>query len=173
MDVAAWWNAAVDFARENETAIEILLFVLGFAESLVFISFFVPASALFLGIAALEGAAGNPFLPILLAGAAGCFAGDMVSFVLGSWMKENLDKRWPFNRNPFWLLRTQALFERRGMSAIYISKFIGPLRPVVPFVAGAMQMRTLPFAIASLGSSLIWSAAFLAPSYYGLKLLHQ
>jgi membrane protein DedA with SNARE-associated domain len=87
MSVQSWWNTAVDFARENEELIEFVLFGLGFAESLVFVSFFVPASALFLAVAALEGAAGNPLFPILLAGSAGCFAGDMVSYFLGRRIK--------------------------------------------------------------------------------------
>lgn len=169
MEQTSWWDSAVEFARTNESLVEILLFALGFAESLVFVSLFVPASALFLAIAALEGAAGNPFLPILLAGAAGCFVGDMVSFVIGGHIKDNVAGCWPFTRNPLWLPRARALFERRGMLAILISKFVGPLRPVIPFVAGAMHMPLVPFILASASSSLIWSAAFLAPSYYGLR----
>lgn len=166
-----WWDWTLDFARQNDALLEIILFALGFAESLVFLSIFVPASALFLAIAAIEGAAGNPFLPILLAGSAGCFAGDLVSFVLGGWLKDDLSDRWPFRRNPIWLARTRSLFERRGILAIFISKFVGPLRPIVPFVAGAMNMPVVPFALASLASSLMWSAAFLAPTYYGIRVL--
>ncbi|MFY0611173.1 MAG: DedA family protein [Hyphomicrobiaceae bacterium] len=171
MSVQAWWNAAIEFARDNERFIEIVLFGLGFAESLVFVSFFVPASALFLAIAALEGAAGNPLLPILFAGAAGCFVGDMVSYFLGRRIKGGTQSHWPFTRHPHWLSATQALFQRRGFSAIFISKFVGPLRPVVPFVAGAMHMSPVPFVGASIASSILWAMAFLIPSYYGIKFL--
>lgn len=171
MQSHSWWNTAVNFARENEQLIELILFALGFAESLVFVSFLVPASALFLGIAALEGAAGNPLLPIILAGAAGCFAGDMLSYFIGSHLKRDIHQVWPFRKNPHWLSRTQSLFERRGIAAIFMSKFIGPLRPVVPFVAGAAQMSWLPFAGASAASSLAWSTTFLVPSYFGISFL--
>ena len=171
MSAHAWWNASVEFARRNEHLIEIILFGLGFAESLVFVSVFVPASALFLAIAALEGAAGNPLLPILMAGAAGCFAGDMVSFFLGRLVKGDIATRWPFTRYPIWLTSTKALFQRRGFSAIFVSKFVGPLRPVVPFVAGATHMRPIPFMIASSTSSVLWAMAFLMPSYFGIMLL--
>jgi membrane protein DedA with SNARE-associated domain len=171
MSVQSWWNTAVDFARENEELIEFVLFGLGFAESLVFVSFYVPASALFLAVAALEGAAGNPLFPILLAGSAGCFAGDMVSYFLGRRIKGDRHTHWPFTRCPHWLSGTQALFQRRGISAIFISKFVGPLRPVVPFVAGAMDMPLGSFAAASITSSMIWAMAFLIQSYYGIKFL--
>jgi undecaprenyl-diphosphatase len=170
MSAHVWWDAAVELTRRNEQLIEIIIFGLGFAESLVFVSFFVPASAFFLAIAALEGAAGNPLLPILLAGAAGCFVGDMVSFFLGRRVKGDVANHWPFTRYPIWLTSTKSLFQRRGISAIFISKFVGPLRPVVPFVAGATHMRSMPFAIASCTSSVIWSMTFLVPSYYGVKL---
>jgi len=170
MSAQKWWDTAVEFVRQNEQLIEVVLFGLGFAESLVFVSFFVPASALFLAIAALEGAAGNPLLPILLAGAAGCFAGDMTSFFLGRLVKGDVANRWPFTKYPTWLASTETLFQRRGTSAIFVSKFVGPLRPVVPFVAGATHMQSMAFALASGMSSLIWSMAFLVPSYYGIKL---
>lgn len=168
---SSWWESVLEFTRQNETLIELAVFALGFAESLVFVSFFIPASALFLGIAALEGAAGNPIVPIVIAGTAGCFAGDMVSFVIGSRLKGNLRETWPFRKNPQWLTCTQDLFERRGIVAIIVSKFIGPLRPVVPFVAGASHMPLAPFAGASAVSSLAWSVSFLLPAYYGVAWL--
>jgi undecaprenyl-diphosphatase len=168
---STWWDAAVQFVRENQQFIEVALFVLGFAESLVFVSFFVPASAFFLAIAALEGAAGNPLLPILIAGAAGCFAGDMTSYLIGHRFKGNIEGHWPFTKYPHWLSDTKALFQRRGVYAIFISKFVGPLRPVVPFVAGAMHMPLASFTGASIFSSTIWSMSFLMPSYYGIMLL--
>ena len=62
MDLDRFANATLEFARQNEALIEVTLFCLGFAESLVITSFFVPASVLFLGIAALHGASGGEFL---------------------------------------------------------------------------------------------------------------
>ena len=73
------WQSVVAFVRENEVTIELVVFFLGFMESLVFVSFFVPASVLFLAFAALQSASEGPFLPILLAGALGLpvFAGGL------------------------------------------------------------------------------------------------
>lgn len=167
------WDALLDFVRRNEALVEVIVFALGFAESLVFVSFFVPASVLFLGIGALQSASHAPFLPLMLAGTAGCLAGDLVSYLLGRYMRENVERVWPFSRHPNLLARSRIMFERRGMSAIFFSKFVGPLRPVVPFVGGAMHMPLLAFTIASAVSSLAWSIVFLAPAYYGVTWLHQ
>jgi undecaprenyl-diphosphatase len=95
----------------------------------------------------------------------------MVSYFLGRRLKGATHTHWPFTKYPHWLTGAQALFERRGFSAIFISKFVGPLRPVVPFVAGAMCMAPAPFTGASIISSILWAMAFLIPSYYGIKVL--
>lgn len=167
------WEALLDFVRANEPLIELIVFVLGFAESLVFVSFFVPASVLFLGIAALQSASDAPLMPLLLAGTAGALIGDIVSYGLGWRVRHNVDRVWPFSANPHLLFRTRKLFESQGAMAIVLSKFVGPLRPLVPFVGGAMHMPFPTFAIASALSSLAWSIAFLAPSYYGVNWLMQ
>jgi undecaprenyl-diphosphatase len=164
-------EALIGFVKRNEALVEVFVFLLGFAESLVFVSFFIPASVLFLGIAALQGASDAPLLPIVLAGAAGALAGDIVSYALGWRVRHNLDKCWPFRSNPDMLARARSMFERRGIYAIVVGKFVGPLRPVVPFVGGAMQMPWAKFTTASAASSLAWSVIFLAPSYYGIKFV--
>ena len=165
------WQHVLDFVRENEVVIEVIVFVLGFAESLVFVSFFVPASVLFLGVAALHAAGDGPFLPLLLAGTAGCLLGDLVSFALGWHVRHDVKNVWPFSRRPELLTRTRILFRRHGSYAIVMSKFIGPFRPVAPMFAGAMHMPWQTFAGASAVSSLLWALAFLAPAYYGIQIL--
>jgi len=171
MDIRSIWDSALDFANRNETLIELFVFGFGFAESFVFLSFIVPASALFLGLGALQGASGAPFLPLLLAGAAGAFLGDLVTFAIGRRYKNDVSKCWPFSKKPGWLAATRLLFARWGISAIIVGKFVGPLRPVLPLAGGAMRMSWASFAIASFASSFIWAGAFLAPAYYGLNWL--
>jgi len=168
---ASVWQDLLAFVNHNEALIEIIVFALGFAESLVLVSFFVPASVLFLAVAALHSAGGGEFLPILLAGAAGCLAGDLVSYAIGRRVRHNVRHTWPFSSRPELLVRTRLMMRRHGIYAIFVTKFIGPLRPLTPMFAGAMSMRIYSFAGASAASSLLWALAFLAPSFYGFKLL--
>lgn len=164
-------ESAIAFVREYEFVIEVVVFALGFAESLVLVSFFVPASVLFLAIAAMHSAGDGPFLSILLAGALGCLAGDLASYMIGWRLRHRVRSVWPFHSRPELLVRTRLLIRRHGMYAIMISKFIGPLRPITPLCAGAAYMPWFSFAVASAVSSLVWALAFLAPTYYGLQLL--
>ena len=90
------WQSIIAFVKENEHLTEIIVFFLGFAESLVLVSFFVPASILFLAVAALHSAGDGPFIPILLAGALGCLVGDLVSYMVGWRMRHQVKTIWPF-----------------------------------------------------------------------------
>ncbi len=165
------WQQIVTFVQDNEALIEVIIFLLGFAESLVLVSFFVPASVLFIAIAALHSAADGPFLPILLAGALGCLAGDIASYMIGWRVRHRVKTIWPFQARPDLLARTRLLVRRHGVYAIVASKFIGPVRPITPLLAGASRMPWCSFAGASTASSLLWALAFLAPTYYGLQLV--
>ena len=163
------WEDLLAFMRNNDELIEVIMFCLAFAESIIFASMFVPSSVIFVAVGALEGAANGPLLAIIIAGALGAFAGDAVSFAIGVRMQDRLYEVWPLNQHPELLTRTKLLFERWGVLAIVASKLLGPLRPVLPMLAGATHMPWKVFMLASLVSSFIWSVLLLAPAYYGLQ----
>ena len=169
MDFPNIVDTTLAFVKEHRGFVEITLFWLGFAESLVITSFFIPASVIFLAIAGLHSAAGGEFLPMVIAGTAGAFLGDIASYWIGRKYKDKLKGYWPFRTNPQLLPKASAFFERWGIMGIVLGKFVGPMRPMIPLVGGAVAMPWLTFGIASAVSSLIWSLVFLAPTFYGLK----
>lgn len=159
------------FVRDNGALIEVVLFVLAFAESIVLFSFFIPASVLFLAIGGLHGASGGVLWPLVLAGAAGAFLGDLVSYAIGWRYRDRLQQMWPFNRHPEWLGNAQRFFDRWGILGVVLAKFVGPMRPLVPTISGAVDMPRGPFVAASVVSSVVWSLVFLVPTYYGVGWL--
>ena len=54
-----------------------------------------------------------------------------------------------------------------------ISKFFGPVRAVIPVVAGMYHMKQLPFQIANITSAFLWSAGVIAPGYFGMQWVQQ
>lgn len=169
MDFSNIVDATLAFVRDHRGFVEVTLFWLGFAESLVITSFFIPASVIFLAIAGLHSAAGGDFLPMVLAGTAGAFLGDIASYLIGWHYKDKVRLHWPFRTNPSLLPKATAFFERWGIMGIVLGKFVGPMRPMIPLVGGVVAMPWLSFGIASAVSSLVWSIVFLAPTFYGLK----
>jgi membrane protein DedA with SNARE-associated domain len=165
--------ATLRFVRDNEAAVEAVLFLLAFGESIVFFSFFIPASLLFLAIGGLHGASGGDLLPLLLAGAAGAFFGDLVSYWIGWRYRDDLQNRWPFRSNPEWLPMARRFFDKWGILGVVAAKFIGPMRPLVPTISGAVSMPWGPFVAASAVSSFVWALVFLVPTFYGVELLKR
>lgn len=163
-------DALLALARDHTELTGIIVFVLGFAESLVLVSLFVPSTVLFLALGAIHSAAGGAFWPIWLAGATGAFLGDCLSFALGRWFKSDVVKVWPMSRYPELIPKGHALFERWGVMSLIGSKFVGGLRPFVPIAAGAMIMPWALFLIGSALSCLLWAGVFLSPGY-GLRLI--
>lgn len=164
------WDTALAVVRDNIAWAPWIVFCLGFAESIAFVSLFVPSTLLFLGIGGLHSAVGGQFVEVWLAGATGAAIGDCISYLAGRHYKNDVGRIWPFTRMPELLPKGHALFERWGFWSIIGGKFIGGLRPFVPVVAGMMDMPWLLFVLGSVVSSLIWAGVFLAPGY-GVALL--
>ena len=163
-------DTMLSLAREHIALAEPLVFALGFAESVVLVSLFVPSTILILGIGGLHHAAGGSFWPVWLAGAAGAFLGDVLSYTLGRYFKADIAGVWPFNSKPEWYVLARTFFARWGIPGIVASKFLGMMRPFVPVVAGAMGMRWPVFLPASAVSCLMWAGVFLSPGY-GIGLI--
>ncbi len=162
---ASIWERVIGFVAENMSLIEPLVFALGFAESIVLVSLFVPSTILFLAIGGLHQAAGGEFVSIWLAGAGGAFLGDILSYALGRYFRADIAGIWPFSRKPQWFVMARGFFQNWGAPGIIVSKFLGMMRPFVPVVAGATHMRWLPFLLASAVSCLVWAGAFLGPGH--------
>ncbi len=154
----------------NMDLVEPIVFAIAFAESIVFVSLFVPSTALLLVIGGLHGAAGGEFWPVWLAGSTGATLGDLISFAFGRRLRQGVRQIWPFSKHPEWYVTARYHVVRWGAAGIIGSKFLGMLRPFVPVVAGAMRMSWSTIIIASPLSALLWAGAFLAPGY-GLKWL--
>lgn len=163
-------EAISKFITEHPHLIEVAVFALGFAESILLLSFFVPATVIFIGVGALLGATGLMLWPIVLAAAAGAFLGDLISYYVGLRYRDEVVRFEPLKSNPDWLIRTRAFVRQWGVYSIVIGKFVGPLRPIVPIVCGISRMPRVRFVLAAAVGSVIWAAAFIMPAYYGLAV---
>lgn len=161
----------LEFVKTHEAWAAPIVFVLAFGESLAFISLLLPATAILFATGGLIGATGIPFWPIWTAAAVGAIMGDWVSYWAGFHYKHRITEMWPLSRNPAMIVRGEAFFRRWGTASIFIGRFFGPLRCVMPLVAGIFAMRQLPFQIANIGSALIWATGILAPGTLGVRWL--
>ncbi len=71
----------------------------------------------------------------------------------------------PFRTHPEWIEKGERFFDKYGLMGIVIGRFVGPIRPVMPLVAGFMQMKPLSFFTINMASALAWAPFYLMPGY--------
>ncbi|RAR64247.1 MULTISPECIES: bifunctional DedA family/phosphatase PAP2 family protein [Halomonadaceae] len=139
--------------------------VISLVESLAVIGLIVPGVVLITAAASLAGHQQLAIPLVLLAAFLGAVAGDALSFALGYTQRERVPRLWPFSRHPEWLAHGARFFQRHGTLSVVFGRFAGPVRPVVPMVAGMMHMRPFTFAWANIGSALVWAPTYVLPGY--------
>lgn len=163
MDLDTLTTMLLDFVRAHQSWAPVIVGVLAFAESVAVVSLLVPSTVLLLGIGALVGASGLEFWPIWLGAAVGAILGDWLSYAIGYRFKHAALRVWPLSRHPGLADRGEQFFSRWGAWGVFLRRFIGPLRAVVPLTAGIFAMPMLLFQTATIASAFVWAFIMLAP----------
>lgn len=156
-------HSLLQFISENAVWAFPVVFIVSFGESFVFLSFAFPGTSVMLAAGVLISGGTLPLWPILGGAIIGAVLGDSVSYWLGLRFGHLTETRWPFTRRPDLLPRGYAFFEKHGVKSVFIGRFLGPLRAVIPLVAGITRMPTMRFWTANILSALIWAPALLLP----------
>ncbi|MFW5824581.1 MAG: bifunctional DedA family/phosphatase PAP2 family protein, partial [Marinobacter sp.] len=149
----------------NPGWVSMAIFATALLESLAVAGILVPGVAMLFAIAALAGKSGIPLTEILVWGAVGAIIGDFLSFWLGRRLRGRLHQVWPFRRHPYMLRRAEGLFARHGGKSVVIGRFVGPVRPFIPLVAGAFNMPRRRFVLVNIASALVWAPVYLVPGF--------
>ncbi len=168
MDLDSFTTPVIDVVRDHQAWAAPIVAVLAFGESLAVLSLLIPATVMLLGIGALLGAAGiglasAEFWIIWAAGAFGAFLGDWLSYEFGRSVGERARTSWPLSRQPELVQRAEAYVARFGVWGVFLGRFFGPLRALVPLVAGMFEMARWSFQGANIASAAVWAFAMLAP----------
>jgi membrane protein DedA with SNARE-associated domain/membrane-associated phospholipid phosphatase len=142
------------------------VFLVSFSESLVLVGLIVPGAVIMFGVGAIVAAGILGLKPVLALAAAGAVAGDGISYWLGRHYQETLRNVWPFRRYPEMLKKGEGFFYRHGGKSVLFGRFVGPLRPVIPVVAGMLGMRPAQFIVVNLLSAIGWAFAYLLPGFF-------
>jgi len=142
------------------------LALIAFAECFALLGIVVPGVVL-LGVAAFAaGAVRLALVPCLLATFFGALAGDGLSYALGRRLHGNIRQSFPFRRNPHWIGDGERFFARHGTWSVAIGRFVGPIRPVIPLIAGVLSMPARRFLAVDLLAGLAWAPAYVLPGYF-------
>lgn len=158
-------DVIVSFIRANEAWAAPIAFLLAFGESLAFVSLILPSSVILLAIGGLIGTSGINLWPVIVAAGVGGSLGYAISYWIGRYFKESVPNIWPFSTHPDMIPTGQQFFERFGAVSVFLGHFFGPVRAVIPVVAGMFNMPQLPFQAANIASAFLWAPGVIAPGY--------
>lgn len=141
----------------------LVVFTIVFLETFAVVGIFIPGAAIMPSIGALIGTSVIPLYPTLIVTfIAGCI-GDNLSYTIGRHFHQRIHAYWPFNRYPHWFKNAKQFMHAHGRKSIFWGRFFGPLRAMLPLLAGMMDMRWKRFFIADTCSSLLWTVFYLMP----------
>jgi len=139
------------------------VFLVALTESLAIVGLMVPGVIMMVGVGALIAAGALEFWPVCLWAIAGAVVGDGLSYWLGRHYRERLTSLWPFTRYPESLAGGVRFFEKYGGKSVAFGRFVGPIRAVIPLVAGMLGMPVGRFLVANILSAIAWAPAYLLP----------
>ena len=151
----------LDFISAHSNWAVVVMFVTSFGESFAFVSLLFPGTSLLIAAGALMAAGSLPYLPILAGAVTGAVLGDTVSFWIGHRFGGGIARIWPFTRTPELLPSGIRFFARHGGKSVFIGRFFGPMRAVIPLAAGVMRMPRDRFWFANVTSASVWAPMLL------------
>ena len=143
-----------------------MIFLVSFGESFVGFSLLFPGTTIMILAGTLVDWPLNPhgvlsIWPVLSGAILGAVIGDTISYMLGKRFGHLLEKHWFFIRHPETAGARLRLFRALRHDQRVRGRFFGPVRAVIPLVAGIMGMPTRRFWIANITSAFIWAPALL------------
>ena len=163
MEPTGWIKDVYDWVQANPNWTGILIFLFAFAESILLVGIIFPGAAFLVSLGALIGLGILDFYTAWFWASLGGFLGDGISFWIGHKYKQSLLKMWPIYKFPDLIEKGQAFFQKYGGISVFIGRFVGPVRPIIPAIGGMMGMDVKRYIIISLVASILWAPFYLLP----------
>ncbi|HEC17969.1 MAG TPA: phosphatase PAP2 family protein [Gammaproteobacteria bacterium] len=158
-----WLQEIIAWITQHPQLAGLAVFLVALSESLAVVGLVVPGAAMMFGAGALIATGALDFWSTFWLAVLGAVLGDGLSYALGRRYHQQLRQMWPFRRHPAMLARGESFFREHGGKSVIIARFIGPVRPVLPVVAGMLDMPARRFFSVNLLSALAWAPAYLLP----------
>lgn len=156
-----------DLANIIQTVGYVGLFAIVFAETGLFIGFFLPGDSLLFtaGLLASQGVFNIYALLVVLFTAA--VIGDSTGYFIGQKFGKRLFQRENsrlFNKEH--LVRAKNFYDKHGGKTIILARFIPVIRTFAPVVAGMADMKYTTFLFYNLAGGVIWAIGMPVLGFY-------
>jgi membrane-associated protein len=155
----------------NNGGIYILLLII-FAETGLFVGFFLPGDSLLFAAGIVLGRLSDEFfipsIPLVIISVIlASVIGNMVGYWFGRQTGPLLYERketWLFRRKH--LMRAREFYDEYGKATIFLAKFLPIIRTFAPIVAGVVKMRWHVFLLYNVLGSVAWVCSMMLGGYF-------
>jgi membrane protein DedA with SNARE-associated domain len=163
----------IAFMRTHAAYGPAMLFAIMLLEGVIVTTFIFSGTLMILAAGALIQAGILPYGVTFAAIVLGFWAGDWLNFALGHHREAWFRNLAMVRKREALVQRAEQMLTQWGGAAVFASRFMGPLRPFVTFLAGVFRVRPVIFHAATLACTILLTAGLLNAGMTGLQLLDR
>jgi membrane protein DedA with SNARE-associated domain len=133
----------------------------------------IPGSTIIFALSALIPGGELRLEWVLAVAVAGAMLGDGSAFWIGHRAKHEILSGWPLSNYPSVVAQSETFFHRWGTLAVFLARFVPPVRAFVPITAGALGMSPALFYAVNIPAILLWAPAHVLPGVLAVTALHK
>jgi membrane protein DedA with SNARE-associated domain len=163
----------LEFMKLHAAWAPLILFGVMLLEGIILTTFLFSGVVIILASGALIKSGILPYGPVFLAIFTGFWVGDTINFMIG-----HRGEKWFHNlemvkSRPKMLKKAEEMIKNWGAAAIFVSRFLGPSRPFVTFLAGALRLQPAAFHGATILATAILVWGLLNAGITGVELFNK
>lgn len=160
-----WLETVTQWLGHHPEWLALAIVLIACIECLAIVGILIPGTILMFAVAVLAGSGALTLWETLLLAYVGGLLGDAMSYAIGRYFHRDIRRLPVLRHNPQWLSSAEGYFQRYGVASLLIGRYIGPLRPMLPMVAGALNMPPVRFMAISMLAAAGWSVAYMLPGW--------
>jgi membrane protein DedA with SNARE-associated domain len=143
----------------------IIVFFVALFESTPIIGTFTPGTLFMLFFGYMASVQDMNMALVILSATIGSIVGDVLGYIFGRYAGV-----WMVNHKKILKIghieQGRGFFSKHGGKSILIGRFVGPIRPMVPLIAGSMHMRFNTFIFWNILGGFLWSTLYITLGFF-------
>jgi membrane-associated protein len=171
--VASLIDPLIAFVSAHAGLAYLTLFLAALLEAVPIVGSVIPGSTIIIALSALVPGGELRLEWVLAAAIAGALLGDGSAYWIGYRAQSEILSSWPLSNYPRVIAQSEAFFRRWGKLAVFLARFVPPIRAFVPITAGALGMSPPMFYSVNVPAILLWAPAHVLPGVLAVSALHR
>ncbi len=171
--MASYIDPLIAFAASHAWLAYLTVFLAALLEAVPVVGSVIPGSTIILALSALIPGGDLKLQWVLAAAITGALLGDGSAYWVGHRAQREILGTWPLAKYPKVITQSETFFRRWGNWAVFLARFVPPIRAFVPITAGALGMPPARFFAANLPAVPLWASAHVLPGVAAISALHR